>query len=125
MSGSGSDVHTLEHNCRRVTAADVASVTAADVRSVVQSMTPDEFRAALRVMASNNKTAEVINNSEPEAFRAALSGVNHALISDASEKVKQHPPMQASLLATATDGIRAACAETLQRMRPPQPKKGS
>lgn len=112
-----SDVHSLEHNCRRVTPEDVAAVTPADVRSALASLSPEEYRAALRVLMTNNKVGDVINNSEPASFRAALGGLTEGMVADASEKVKQHPPAQASLLAAATDPIRAACADAWLKLK--------
>ena len=117
--GAQTDVHALEHNCRRVTAEDVAAVTDADVRAVLATMTPDEYRAALRVLVANNKIGDVINNSEPDSFRAALGGLDAGMVTEAGDKVRGQPPAQASLLAATTDTIRAACADAWLRIRRP------
>ncbi len=112
----GHSLHT-ETACRRVTAADVQGVTAEDIERTARTMTPEQFRAALRVMADHNKTGMVLASTGQPTVEAALQHVNVEMVRDARAKTQASSAMQALLLAQTTEGMRKASVATIERMQ--------
>lgn len=115
-SSTPTELFATEHNCRRITPADIRNVTPEDIEATLKSMTREEYRVALRVMVNNNKIGDVLTNTEPETFVKALGALDEEMVKDAGQKAHHSPPFQASLLAGTTDAIRAACASALQHL---------
>ena len=114
---SSSDALRVETSCRRVTAEDLQSVTAEDIERVRLSMTPEQFRAALRVMADHNKTQLVLANSQAGSVTAALDTVTGDMVKEARGRTQSSTTMQAMLLAQTTEGMRRASVSAIERMQ--------
>jgi hypothetical protein len=99
----------VETRCRRVAPEDISAVTPEDVRAVAATMTPEQFRAALRVMADNNKVGDVLMYCNPKSFSAAVGAVDAQSFRDAGYRVQASPALQGHLLAHTTDDVREEC----------------
>jgi hypothetical protein len=111
------NVLAVETSCRRVTAEDLQSVTVEDVERIARTISPEEFRAALRVLADHNKTSLVLAESSPDAMTRALTMVTPEMVKDARAKTTTSSAMQAMLLASATEHLRATSAEVVKQMQ--------
>jgi hypothetical protein len=114
---SAKDAMRVETSCRRVTTEDLEAVTPADIERARLSMTPEQFRAALRVMADHNKTQLVLAHAPAASMVAALGTVNGDMVRDARSRTQSSPTMQAMLLAQTTEGMRRASVDAIERMQ--------
>jgi hypothetical protein len=117
MASSNESVLAVETSCRRVTAEDLQSVTPADVERVRLNMTPEQYRAALRIMAEHNKTQMVLANVPQPSVSAALAVVSGDMFRDARARTQSSPTMQAMLLAQTTERIRRDSVDAIERMQ--------
>ena len=107
----------VETRCRRVTAEDIAAVTPADIAAIQSQMTPEQLRAALRVMADHNKVGDVMMYADPKTFSAAVADVDQQSLRDASYRVTTSSALQANLLAHTTDEVRAECMAAQRQLQ--------
>lgn len=107
----------VETSCRRVTVDDIQQVSQADVERTLATMTPEQFRAALRVLADHNKVGMTLATADEGALAAALQGVNAGMVRDARAKTQASPAMQALLLAQTTEGMRLGAVDAIRRMQ--------
>jgi hypothetical protein len=106
-----------ETSCRRVTAEDIHKVTVEDIERLAATITPEQYRAALRVLADHNKTSLVLGEAQPAAMGRALTFVKADMVRDARAKTQTSTAMQAMLLATTTEQMRLASIDVIKRMQ--------
>ena len=104
----------LRKACRRVAQSHIEAVTPEDVARAAQSVTPEQLRAVVTVMAQQYKFGDVVAYASPAAMQRAFDMSGRERNQLARDAVQFHKYLQCSILEAIDEGTHKQCIAAVQ-----------